>query len=154
MYLVSTASFPFKAEDIRKDLGLKSTKLDLLIEGAIASLCALSTRTVRSETWAICDDEKFEERSQRYGTPISIGEPRRLSGTDTRLFRDVTYAPSPEAVAAVRERIIRWCINQTDITDAIAEEAWPTPVTDPDKLGLIKAVSDALAVAAEIEGRI
>lgn len=140
MYLVSVSPFPFKAEEVRSAIGLKSTAFDLLIDGAIASLCIMSKRPVRSETWAVRDDKDFLETSSRYGTPVTIGEPRRVSERDPSLYRDCTYSAGPEAIVAVRQRIVNWCLNQDDITLALATEQWPNPVTDAGKLGLIEAL--------------
>jgi hypothetical protein len=146
MYLISTADFPFSPSDIRHGIGLKTDRLDLLIAAGIATICTISTRLVRSETWAIRVGDDFEERVNRYGRPIFVGEPRRIDAQDPHLCRNVTWAADPEAVLIVRDRICAWCVNQPDIAEAMALEAWPTPVTDPARLGLFEAVQTALEV--------
>jgi hypothetical protein len=121
--LIKTADFPFTAEDVRRELGFSDPRFDLLIEGGIASICIMSTRMVRAQTYAIPDGEDVE----RYGKPILVGEPRlrpdlRVQG----LWREVTYAPDPDAVLAALARVVRWCEVQDDIHLAMMKAGVPT----------------------------
>ena len=112
MYLISTGPDPFSAAEIREAIGLRSSALDLVIAAGIGLITSLSRKPIRNEVWAIAEGDD----AHRYGTPVSIGAPRRLPGPDTRTFRDCTYRPDPEAVALARRRVIAWCDNQDDIT--------------------------------------
>lgn len=120
MYLVSRAPYPFTADDIRPALGLYGRQMDLIIEAGIASLCALSQKPVREEVWAIADGST----PGSLGIASKVGPAYQLPAdhADRRWFRDHTFTPRPEAIEAVRERIIRWCNNQHDIALAILAE--------------------------------
>jgi len=127
MYLISIGPDPFSAAEIREAIGLRSSALDLVIAAGIGLITSLSRKPIRNEVWAIADGDD----THRYGTPVSIGAPRRLPGPDTRAFRDCAYRADPEAVALARRRVIAWCENQDDLTLLRGRERGSEPEASP-----------------------
>lgn len=148
MYLIQRDNAPFTAQDIREALGLKSQAMDGVILAGIASVIAMSARTVVRETWAIADGGDMD----RYGTPVTMGPLEELAGTDRRLFRLCTYEPTPEAVAAARERVLRWCRKQYDIARQLLLEREAASRPQRTIHGYSAADLDAAADAAECFG--
>jgi len=136
MHRVAIGPNPFTAAEIRDEIGLKSTALDLVIDVGIRSIINMSTKPVSCEVWAIAEDED----TRRYGRPLFVG-PTHSSDLDPRMFRDVTYAADPEAVALARRSVVAWCMNQGDIVSQIGDEHWGEPTN-------AKLLATALMVVA------
>jgi hypothetical protein len=117
MYLVSYSPFPFTAGDIRPAIGLVSRDFDGIIESAIASMCIGAQKQVREEVWAIADG------TEPFAIASHVGPLYQMPDhADRRWFRDHTFPARPEALEVVRQRIVKWCLNQADIHRAIMAE--------------------------------
>jgi hypothetical protein len=116
-YLIDAGPFPITAADIRAELGLVSDRLDPLFGAAIAAICLNGKRPLRRETWM-----ERPENIGRYGEPVKTGPLHAGMGRDTNLYRDCVYEPTAAEIATARQRVLAWCIDQTDVADAIAAE--------------------------------
>jgi hypothetical protein len=122
MYLIRAEKFSITAAKVREVLGLQGRQMDPVIEAGIASICLMSGGRVRPETWAILDDQNFRTRMNKIGRATSIGEPRRVTEQDPGLYRDCSFRANPKDVAKAKAAIVRWCLNQPDIQEAIELE--------------------------------
>lgn len=104
-YLKTTGKMPFTGAEIAAEFGLPA-KLAPMIDGIIARCCVNSSRPVMSSVWAVTTGDDFEQCSM-HGTvaPVEIGAPYIYANGDE--VRDCTYAAKPEAVAAVRQAVIK-----------------------------------------------
>lgn len=120
-YLIDAGPFQITAADIRAELGLSSDRLDPLFGAAIAATCLNGKRPLRRETWM-----ERPENIGRYGEPVKIGPIYlgRVGHGDAGFWRNCVYEPSPADIAAARQRVLAWCIDQTDVADAIAAERY------------------------------